>query len=1348
LKKHAFYILAVLVLINHNIYCQQYNFSNYSIDQGLAQSQVFAMIEDSRGFLWIGTEGGGVNRFDGITFINYTTKNGLSSNVIRTIIEDSRGNIWIGTKDNYVCRFDGKKFHCFSKKDGLENSNIISIAEDKSGKIWVGTNGGGLYFYDNQKFYKAKMTNNSSEFIITSLLVSSDGKLWIGTLNNGLFWYENFKYKNFNTDNGLNTNTINTIKEDGNNNLWIGTLAGISKFNGKKFTHYTIDDGICGDDIRAVLIDNKGNIWMGSYGSGASRLAPGKNGNFTYFNDRNGLCSNFITVIIQDSRDKIWFGSDVAGLCKFNGELFRHITKEDGLPHNLVMEIIIDSDNNYWFGTKGNGACKYDGSEFTYYNTKNGLCDDVIYCIFEDSKGNLWFGSKGNGVSKFDGKRFINYSTSDGLSSNMIYSITEDKHGNIWLVTHDMGINIFNGKSFTNILKEDGLSSNQLWTIFRDKDDNLWIGTDNAGVDMIPAEYGSPDIIKDKSIIKFNVVNVNKDSNLNTIMSITQDKEGNIWFGSFGNGLFKYNKKFLASYSVKDGLNSNQIFQTFADSKNNLWIGTEKGINKFNLNIKDKITIKSYGKSEGFTGIETNLNAITEDRDGNILIGTINGVTFYDPASDKPNLNEPKTHIANVRLFFEDVDWSEYCDSLTTWNLMPKAPLLPYNQNHLTFEFAGIDLNAPDKVRFQWILEGFDKKWSPVSSAKEITYSNIPAGQYTFKLIACNNDGICNKEPAAFSFEIRAPYWYKWWFIMIIILFFGFLLFILIKIRERRLEKEKRVLEEKVKIRTLELERKNEIVEAQKEEILDQSHELEKLSIVAKETGNAVLILDPEGNFLWINEGLTRMYKYTLEEMVGRNISEFSSKQDIKSILRTCIEEKKTIIYESIANSKEKFDKKRWAQTTMTPILDEDGNVIKIICIDSDISEIKEAEAKIQQQNEEIMAQRDQLELANKELEKLSIVASETDNAVVIMDANGNFEWLNEGLTRMYGYKMEDLLDANRRNIIDHSTNPDIKNILDKCIKEKKTMQYESLTQTKTGKKIWAQTTLTPILDQKGNIEKIVAIDTDISKIKEAESEIEQKNIQITDSISYAKLIQDAILPSERLMKKFIPDMFVFFSPKSIVSGDFYWFAVHNEIIFLATVDCTGHGVPGGFVSMIGNTLLNEIINEKKIFTPSEILENLNKGVITTLNQESEEGGPQDDGMDITVCRIDKTNNELQFACANQNVLLMHNGDIQSLEGDIFSIGGIFAKQTKLSFTNHTVKIEKGMSIYMFSDGYQDQFGGENMTKFLEDRFIKMLVKNHHFDMQKQREIVKSTFDNWKGDNKQVDDVLVIGFRL
>ncbi len=268
-------------------------------------------------------------------------------------------------------------------------------------------------------------------------------------------------------------------------------------------------------------------------------------------------------------------------------------------------------------------------------------------------------------------------------------------------------------------------------------------------------------------------------------------------------------------------------------------------------------------------------------------------------------------------------------------------------------------------------------------------------------------------------------------------------------------------------------------------------------------------------------------------------------------------------------------------------------------------------------------------------------------------------------------------------------------------------------------------------------------------KIKNQKSLIEKSQRQITDSINYASRIQEAFLPPQKKIQAAFPDSFIFFRPRNVVSGDFYWFADlrNNENplpkIIIAAVDCTGHGVPGALMSMLGNSFLNQIILHHQIIQPDQILNALDKQIKTTLNQDETDN---EDGMDIAICVIDVDKNELEFAGAENPMVYIANSKAHIVKGDPQSIAGWSIKEKK-PFTKYSISFDKPVTIYLFSDGYQDQFGGKSSRKFLRSRLIKLFEEIHHLPMQKQKKVIEQKFEKWKENHRQVDDVLIIGFK-
>ncbi len=384
------------------------------------------------------------------------------------------------------------------------------------------------------------------------------------------------------------------------------------------------------------------------------------------------------------------------------------------------------------------------------------------------------------------------------------------------------------------------------------------------------------------------------------------------------------------------------------------------------------------------------------------------------------------------------------------------------------------------------------------------------------------------------------------------------------------------------------------------------------------------------------------------------------------------------------------------------------------------------------------------LEKQNNRLERLSLVASRTDNAVIILDPEGNLEWVNRAFMRITGFDKDKIKKSLRKPMSDLSHFDDFETTFEQCKKEKKTQQFESSLVTPEGDSRWVSSTITPILDKEGVITKYVIIESDITEQKRAEQVIQQKNEEITDSINYARKIQDAILTSDDFWTRVFKEYFVLYKPRDIVSGDFYWAyeSVSGKKIW-AVADCTGHGVPGAFMSMVGNALLNEIVIENQIEEPEEILNHLRWLLIKTLKQDKA-GHESSDGMDMAICALD--NGTIKFAGANNPLYLIRDNQLHIYNGDKQPIGKYLAEV--IPFTQQKFEVQDGDLLYLFSDGYIDQFGGQRNKKFLKRRFKELLIKNSSQPLAKQKEVLDKTIDDWRGKHEQVDDICVIGVKL
>lgn len=396
-------------------------------------------------------------------------------------------------------------------------------------------------------------------------------------------------------------------------------------------------------------------------------------------------------------------------------------------------------------------------------------------------------------------------------------------------------------------------------------------------------------------------------------------------------------------------------------------------------------------------------------------------------------------------------------------------------------------------------------------------------------------------------------------------------------------------------------------------------------------------------------------------------------------------------------------------------------------------------------QNKELEKIKVELEIKSKEFELLSIVASETENAILILDQNGELEWVNKSFEKLNGLNLIEFKAKYGNTIYEVSNNPEIESIIQKCISTKTSVSYESENKLNDGKIVWESSTLTPIFNEEGILTKLIIIDNDVTERKKNEEIIKLKNKDIMDSIMYAKHIQEALFPPLTELSKIFAESFLVFKPKDIVSGDFYWFSQVNDVKLMAIADCTGHGVPGAFMSVVGNEMLNISLHDPSVRRPSEALNLLDKKIKAVFSKGRQNNKAQD-GMDIGLLII-HSNNFIQFSGARRPLIHIRDKVKQEYAGDKYSIGGIDESPNKC-FTDKEFFVQPGDMLYLFSDGYPDQFGGPRGKKIMHKNFTGFLCEISDMPMEVQKEKLDNMFEEWKGELEQIDDVSVVGIRI
>lgn len=772
----------------------------------MAQSQVYSLLQDSRGYLWMGTRGGGVSRFDGMNFRTYSVNEGLVNNYVFCIREAPDHQLWIGT-NNGLSVYNGIAFNNF--QPGYDSSQvwIVAIDFDKQGRKWLATNAGVVYMDAKDHFVNVSDALHQPRSVINTIHVDQDGNVWYGS-SDGLYELKEtngaFALTHYDKAQGFMHDAITCIREDAQGGMWIGTYGdGVYRYDGKRFSRIDSHLELYKQTVLDIFFDNRGNAWLATLNNGIAQYSTA-NKTFNWLTENEGLSNNHVQSIIQDKSGNYWFGTSGGGVCNYFGKQFTTYDKSSGLGGNFIYSIFRDSRNCLWVGTSDKGVSIFDSSEVRNFNAGNGFANVKVKAMAEDREGVIYLGTDGDGVYSFDGKDF---KPVPGLTKKYIRAIVKDKIGDLYFATAGTGLyklSSANSKNkLQNITTTNGLLHDRLTCLYYDKQNRLWYGTENNGIG-----YLINDIPQKRAITK-------KDGlPSNTIRCLAEDESGYLWVGTGGYGIAAlplYDGDFKAkAYDHTHGLTSSNIYLLTVDRRNNLFIGTETGLDYITLDKARKpLEVKHYSKGEGFTGIETCQNSVFNDADGTIWFGTINGLSRYNPTNAIKNEHEPVTSITDVKLFYEPIANTPYKNFVHDWNNVSYLDL-PYDQNHLTFDFFAINFSNPDAVKYQWKLEGFDKEWSPVSKNHSILYSNLGAGDYTFMVKACNEDGVWNATPVTLKFHIGAPLWQRWWFIALMILFITAIVFFIFRWRENRIRAKSEELQRKLQLEkdVVELEQK------------------------------------------------------------------------------------------------------------------------------------------------------------------------------------------------------------------------------------------------------------------------------------------------------------------------------------------------------------------------------------------------------------------------------------------------------------------------------------------------------------------------------------------------------------
>ncbi|TLX77649.1 GAF domain-containing protein [Labilibacter sediminis] len=815
---------------------QHHFFRQYSLEQGLPQSEVNDIAEDKFGYLWLGTNGGGLCRFNGIDFEVMTKKNGLLEDIIMGLYSDNNYNLWVGSQRG-ISKYDGQKFKHVIQSDTALFQERMQFIETIDGNIWalVREVGGNRSIYQitndsivNFTQLHADIFKDKRIFFATK---AGSNKLMVST-NKGVFQIEGNQVKaaDLKSRYGLSEGIHVPLLYDKFRNLWIlsferdkqGELLQL-KFDGS-IQKVEWPSHVPLNRVFRIYEDRSGGVWMAVTSSG---VVCYKNNEVRFFSASNGLKTSLVTSFGEDREGNMWLGTSGSGLFKYGGDLFVAFNRQSGLGGDIVRAIFQDSKGNFYLGDDNNTISIFDGESVKNIEKTEGVEIGQARKFIELSNDRLLIGAL-NGLFEYDHNTFKDVSSRYGLNQQMpIIDLLQD-NGDLWVAIYGLGLLKYekSGRSQWYNPENSGLSSPFISNLFIDSNKNLWISTTNGAYKF------------DGNV--FTHFSDKEELNAAWVLQVAEDKVGNIWLATFTGGLNRFDGTDFQYYDTSRGVKSDNIYSVLADAEGNIWAGTQNGVDKITIGANGEVSsIHNFDKDDGFIGIENNGGCNLLDRDGRLWFGTIKGAMVYNPNAEKLNYLEPPVYITEVLLNFKDPEWKEEVegvrfDSIMPWFQIPENLSLAHYRNHVSFQFDGLCYTVPEKVRYKWKLEPIEEDWSPENKYNKAFYPSLRPGNYTFRVKACNNDGVWNEEGIVYSFEI-SPAWYQYAWVKILgfIIVFG-LVVLMLRSRIRKERKMKYALEEilannKIEIQKQQAEiiRKTDTLQKQKEQLQAQAESLQ-----------------------------------------------------------------------------------------------------------------------------------------------------------------------------------------------------------------------------------------------------------------------------------------------------------------------------------------------------------------------------------------------------------------------------------------------------------------------------------------------------------------------------------------
>ena len=760
-------------------------------DDGLPHSAVEAIAQTSDGYLWVGT-GRGLARFNGADFKAFDSDNtpALKSPRITSLCEGRSGELWVGTAEGGLIRLKGGKFERYEVESGPEASSVRGLVMGPDGALWIGTPRG-LFVRREGKIenYSAKTPGGPSD--VRALCSDQAGGLWVGTASRGVYHVKNGRVVAVqDVTTGLPHNSVRSLCLTRSGTLWVGTMLGVIGLEPAGTSiYYGPTNGLADRIVTALYEDHRGTLWIGTFG-GLHHLTEGKL--FTDLNE-GGAAYTSVSCITEDAEGNIWMGT-TEGLHRLQPRRFRVYTMQQGLSHNNVTAVLEDKAGAVWFATWGGGVCKLEDGHINRYSRNEGFSRDMIIALCQDHAGTMWAGADlGRGLVRYSAQGDRARVTSGGVAGT-IRVIYEDRQANLWVGTAAGLYRIQKGQS-TRYTAQDGLASDTIRALCQDQAGTMWIGT-AAGLSCW----------QEGKLKSFTATNELPGK---TIFTIREDPERNLWLGT-DVGLVRVREGRFTAYTTKQGLFDNEIFSVLDDARGNLWMSCPNGIfsvRRKNLDELDQgaasvIRCVSYGKNDGMVSAQCSgvgQPPAWKGKDGSLWYPTLRGVAVIPPDA-RLEMNDKVPPVFIEEVLCDRQPAADSASHVATESL-PLAGAngsfqFPPGRGELEFRYAALSFQAPEKNRFQYLLEGVDSQWMAAGGRRTAHYNNVAPGTYCFRVRASNNDGVWNEEGAFVKVILRPHFWQTWWFrALTVVILVGLVAGTVRYVERRRLREQMQQLE-------------------------------------------------------------------------------------------------------------------------------------------------------------------------------------------------------------------------------------------------------------------------------------------------------------------------------------------------------------------------------------------------------------------------------------------------------------------------------------------------------------------------------------------------------------------------